>query len=357
MNYRIAEIFEDTAMGDSGTEIIDIDVQNPISMIAIQQRSTGSGDAITAHLAAVIPKVEIVDGSDRLFSVGGYELDAFDFYHRKRVPFGVNTYLSGVQGIKTYYLNFGRYLWDEVLAFDPTRFKNPQLRITYDKDAGGNASSALELQVVAYMFDEKMITPTGFLMHKEIKKYTLSQGGWEPTPMPTDYPWRMLLIASRYTGKHPHSQFREVKLTEDVDKRVPIHFDTMNLIKWIQSEYPAYVENLYAPAPAAEKTFYITPGYMALFAGCGEVASTISQAAGYGQGGTIALTASAASNIYGQIMGYCPHNAVVVPFGKQDVIEDWYDVARVGSLKLLIKGHASCNEGNIQICLQQLRRY
>lgn len=357
MNYRIAELFQDTAMGASGTEIIDINVQNPISQLAIQQRSTGAQDDPTAHLAAVLPKIEIVDGSDALFSLSAYEADAFDFYHRKKVPLNVNTYLSGVQGIRTYHLNFGRYLWDPELAFDPTKFTNPQLKITYDKDAGGCLSSDLELQVVANIFDEKAISPVGFLMHKEVKKYTLSQGAWEGTGMPTDYPWRMLLMSSRYDGRHPHNQFREIKLSEDVDRKIPFHFDTMNLIKWLQTNYPPYVENLYCSGGGAARTYYVTPAYMTCFAGCSEVAATIIQTAGWAHGGTLSLEGSAAGNIYGQIMGYCPHGSVCVPFGLEDVIEDWYDVTKIGSLKLHIKGHASCNEGDMQICLQQLRKY
>ena len=357
MNYRLAELFEDTAMGASGTEIIDINVEQPFSQLIIQQRSTGAQDAPTAHLAAVISKIEIVDGSDSLFSLAGYEADAFDFHHRKKVAFGINTYLSAVQGIKTYVLNFGRYLWDPQLAFDPTKFKNPQIKITYDRDAGGCLSSALELQVIAKLFDEKAVSPMGFLMHKEIKSYAIGAGTWEYTDMPTDFPWRMLLMTARADGKHPHAQFREIKLSEDVDRKVPFHFDTMNLIKWIQTNYPIYQENLYCSGGGAARTYYVTPAYAAVFAGCGEVAMNILQAAGFASGGTLSLTGSAAGNIYGQVMGYCPHGSVVVPFGLQNEIEDWYDVSKVGNLKLHIKGHASRTAGNLQICLQQLRTY
>lgn len=357
MNYRTAELFNDTGMAATGTEIIAIDVQNPISQLVIQQRSVGSSSTPTAHLAACLPKVEIVDGSDRLFSLAAYELDAFDFYHRKKVPFGINTYLTGVQGIKTYIINFGRYLWDPELAFDPKRFKNPQLRITYDRAAGGSVSNALEIQVVAKIFDEKSVSPVGFLMHKEIKRYAIGAGTWEDTDLPTDYPYRMLLMSARAPGKHPHGQFREIKLSEDVDKKIPFHFDTTNLIKWMQTEYPQYVENFYGPGDGNAKTYYITPAFAAVFAGVGNQAMNIFQAAGLAQGGTLVLTGSAGGNITGQVMGYCPHGSVCVPFGLQDQIDDWYDVSQIGKLKLHIKGHASRTAGDLQICLQQFRRY
>jgi len=357
MFYRIAELFNDTGMGAAGTEIIDINVEQPITQMIIQQRSTGAQDTPTAHLAAVLPKIEIIDGSDVLYSLASYEADAFDFYHRKQAAFGANVYLNGVQGIKTYILNFGRFVWDPLLALDPMKFKNPQLKITYDRDAGGCLSSALEIQVVVKLFDEKAVSPSGFLMHKEIKKYTPVAGTWEYTNMPTDYPWRMLLISSRYTGRHPHAQFREIKLSEDVDKKIPFHFDTNNLIKWIQTNYPKYREDLFCSNGGAARTYYVTPAYNVWFAGHGENAVTIQEGASGGAGGTISLEGSAASNIYGHVDGYCPHGSVVFPFGLQNEIEDWYDVSKVGSLKLHTKAHAGWTSGDIQICLQQLRRY
>lgn len=357
MNYRIAELFNNTSMPASGTEPIALDVQNPISQIIIKQRSTGAQDAPTAHLAAVLPKIEIVDGSDVLFSLAAYEADAFDFYHRKKVPLNSNTYLNGAQGMRSYHLNFGRFLWDPVLALDPAKFKNLQLKITYDKDAGGCLSSALELQIVAMLFDERAVSPMGFLMHKEIKKFTIGQGSWERTDMPTDYPWKMLLMSSRYLNRHPHKQFREVKLSEDVDRKIPFHFDTMNLVSWLQANYPLYMENLVCAVPAHSRANFVTPSYNVSFAGCGEVAVDILQDSSLHGGGTLYLEASAPSNVTGNVMGYCPHGSVAVPFGLENEIDDWYDVSKIGSLKLHTLGHDSANEGDMQICLQQLRPY
>jgi len=358
MFYRTTELFKDTAMGASGTEIIDINVQKPISQLIIHQRSTGSGDVPTAHLAAVVSKIEIVDGSDVLYSLSGYEAQAFDFYHRKMVPLNANVYLTGVQGITCYVLNFGRYLWDELLAFSPGKFSNPQLKITYDRDAGGNNSSALELQVVAHLFDEKEVTPAGFLMHKEIKKYSLSNLSWEYTDLPTDYAYRMLMVQSIYPGKSPHSQFREMKLSEDVDKKIPFDFITNELIKFMQTQYPLFVENLRGSgaAAAADRTYYVTPAYVAHFSG-----ELVKNAAGYvradeGNGGTIVMKTSVAGNLIGLVQGFCPHGSVVVPFGKPDIVEDWYGVKDIGSLKLNVKGGTTVGSGSTaQICLQQYR--
>lgn len=357
MNYRLAELYNNTSLGSTGTEPISFDMQNPISQLIIQQRSTGSVDIPTAHLAACLPKIEIVDGSDVLFSLAAYELDAFDFYHRKKVPLNQNTYLPGSQGIRTYHINFGRYLWDTELAFDPTKFKNPQLKITYDRAAGGAVSSALELQVVAQLFDEKAVSPRGFLMYKEIKKYTLDQGTWEYTDMPTDFPWRMLLISSRSDTKHPHRQFREIKLSEDVDKRIPFHQETSNLVKWLQTSYPQYVENLLVAVPASTRVNYVTPAYNAVFAGSPQIAVDVFQYPNQGNGGTLTLEASAPANVTGIVAGFCPHGSVGIPFGIEDQIDDWYDVSKIGNLKLSLKAHASCAEVDLQICLQQLRLY
>jgi len=357
MNYRIAEIFKDTAMGAAGTEIINIDIADPISQIMIKQRSTGNGDVATAHLAAVLPNIEIVDGSDVLYSLAAYEADAFDFYHRKVVPANINNYLDDVQGIRTYYLNFGRYLYDRVLALDPGKFRNLQLKITYDRDAGGNASDLLELQVVAHIFDERKITPTGFLMHKQIRQYAIGAGTWEPTSMPTDYPWRMLMMSARADDRGPHFQFREIKLSENTDERIPFHFDTMNLIDWIRQNTPLYMEDLYNAVTTGGITAYITPAWEVKYAGTMEEAVAGYVTASYGMGGTLGMTSSVSANALGMVIGSCPHGAVIVPFGDLNDLEDWYDVREIKKLKLHIKGHATRTAGNLQICLQQYRPY
>lgn len=360
MFYRTVEIFEDTAMGASGTEIIDIDVANPISQIVIQQRSTGDGNTITAHLAEVIDKIEIVDGSNVLYSLDGYEAKAFDFYHRKKEPLDTCKYLNNVQGIMIYVLNFGRYLWDEVLALDPTKFTNPQLKITYDRDGGGNASDLLEIQVVAHLFDEKVVSPVGFLMHKEIKKYTLSSQAWEDTDLPTDFPYRMLMVQSLSAGKHPHSQFREMKLSEDTDRKIPFDFLTMNLIKFMQVEFPGYEEDYYGVNTVAgtAQNIFVTPAYFAKFVAIGERDSAGDVSANEGHGGTVSVIKATAGNMIGTVRGFCPHGAVVVPFGKPMELDDWYDVSKIGSLKLKLKGGTSPGSNSTaQICLQQLRKY
>jgi len=67
---------------------------------------------------------------------------------------------------------------------------------------------------------------------------------------------------------------------------------------------------------------------------------------------------TAAGNVQFQIRGKNPHGCICIPFGEQDVIEDWYDVTKLGSLKLRIKGGPDAAAGDANnIITQQLRRY
>jgi len=66
------------------------------------------------------------------------------------------------------------------------------------------------------------------------------------------------------------------------------------------------------------------------------------------------ITESAyAQNI--KVSGMCPHGTVCIPFGKQDIIEDWFDVKGIGSLKLDVKNGVA--DATNRLFIQQLRDY
>jgi len=213
MNYRLATILAREAVAGDKTKVIDLNLVDPVSQMQVIYESTGAASGPPAALAAAcVTKIELVDGSDVLYMLDGYGAQAVDFYHRKKEPPNLNVYLNTFNAQMVFNMNFGRWLWDPILAFDPRKYKNPQLKISIDVDAGGQTSSAGFLTVMANLFDEKIVSPTGFLMQKEIKEYNLGSSTNEPTLMPTDYPIRKLFIKSLVPGTGTESCFANIKL-------------------------------------------------------------------------------------------------------------------------------------------------
>jgi hypothetical protein len=363
MNYRLATLLERTAFTADKTEIIDIDVIDPISQIQVVYECTGYSTAtFQGHPALCITKIELVDGSDVLFSLSGKEAQALDFYHNKIVPPNLLYYLNDINAEQIFNLNFGRFLYDPDFALDPSRFKNLQLKVSVDINGGGRSSDGGYLSVLAHLFDEKPVAPVGFFMAKEIKTYTLAAAAHEYTDLPVDHPYRKLLLNAQVYGYYPDVEIDTVKLTQDVDKKVPFNQSMRQIIRAIQAQTPPWIEHLHTSCPAAGGDYnYITPTYEPGFSLTpwdvpASAATTLS--ADYGDGGRARFgSTSVIGNIQALVRGWLPHGAIEIPFGLQNDPDDWFDVAAIRSLKLDVKGGASLGAGTAQIYLQQFRRY
>ena len=361
MNYRLSTIHARKTYTSDITEIIDLNLVDPLSQLIIELAVTGVGDASTAHAIACLEKIELVDGSDVLFSLSGYEAEAVDIYNNKAMRKNWNPYLTGMDVQRFVAINFGRYLWDPQLAFDPKKFRNPQLKLTLNIDAGGNASNSNKLQVWGAMFDQKEVSPIGFLMHKEIKSYIMTASGHEYTDMPRDYSYRKLLLRCQKAGTEPNQLVNHVKLSEDQDKKIVLDHGTEDIFRTIAETNPMITELIMFPITTTSGNRYCTPTTR-VNGNITEWAAAIAAGAMAfydGDGGRFkAICATGPTNAQAVVNGWLPHATWEIPFGLQDMIEDWYDVTKVGSLKLDITGESGlAGTETLQIFLQQLRRY
>jgi len=361
VNYRLATILARGAIESDLTVDVDIDVKDPITQLVIVY-DTLNGATATAdgYPAACVTKIELIDGSDVLYSLSGVEAQAVDFYHNQKEPANHVRYLGGNYSHSIMNLNFGRYLYDPELALDPARFSNLKLRITIDRNAGGHSSVFGLLAVFAHLFDEKVISPVGFLMHKEVKSYTLANSSHEYTDLPLDYPYRKLLIRAQRPGVEPHFQIDHLKLSQDVDKVVPFNLTMNDMIRAIVSQTRPYREGILGNGTSAGAYFYCVPSYMVTFGGAlwRDAADTFSANFFDGDGGRfIERQGTSGPNWTVNLAGWLPHAVIDIPFGRQEDIADWFDVSGIGNLKLDITGGGSVGTAYAQIMLQQLRRY
>ena len=362
MNYRLATILQRLAVGSDYTETIDLNLADPVTQFHIVYESTaGASGSPDHHAAKCITKIELVDGSDVLFSLSGQECQAVDWYHNKREPANLNLYLEGQRVEMVFNINFGRYLYDPLFAFDPRKFTNPQLKISINRGAGGVTSTAGFIQVLAKIFDGKTVEPIGFLMHKEIKNYGLGAASHEYTELPTDYPYRKMFIAAHREDNAMDWLINTIKLSEDNDRKIPFDASLYQLLRAIVGASRPYREVIIGSLGAPTGNFYCTPNYWpTLIATAWEGSNqpyTITCFGGDGGKGDF-YCENNITNYNLAVEGYAPHGVIEIPFGLQDDPDDWYDVTTLGSLRLdILSGAGRSTADTVQIFLQQLRKY
>jgi len=362
MRYRLATIHPAEDYGPSGTKTIDIKIPDVISRIEIMAGFLNGDATQSEHPAANVTKLELVDGSDVLYSLTGKCAQAVDYYDQRKTLSNNCTRTIGAYQQAVFAINFGRYLWDLALGFDPKKFKNPQLKISWDEDIANTACIVNSFKIDAHCFDELVPSPIGFLQNKEVLAYAPSANAYEYIELPTDYPIRRMFIQALVAGVDIGGLLSEFKLGEEEWKKIP--FDTTFSWVWnrIVREYGLYREFINTHAETTGKLLYVTPvrcfaGYGAINAGTHGITNVLNIWPGVG--GQITLWAAVDSpEIMAEVAGYAPHGVLDFLFGQEMLIDDWYDVTKLKSAKFRVKAGASAlSTHTFRLFLQQLRRY
>ena len=361
MNYRTTKLLDGTDVGASGTKVIDVNVQQPISRIRLYWQVTMPNvKAMNSYQHRDISKIELVDGSDVLFSMNGGQAQALCIYDRKIPTMNYKQKLPENSLASNYGIDFGRFLHDPMLALDPTRFRNLQLKITYDEDVAKSGVTANELEVIADLFDEKVISPIGFLMSKEHYSATPPSAGYSYIDLPTDHPFRKLLIQGYLSGYEPWYTVSEARLDEDNEKKIPFDWNIERYYRMMQAEWTPVEEGLIGDATVGGAAFYMTPTdyytIPAIMSAGGTVAGVTCSS--WQRGGVVTLLSiGGVQGAMGIVRGYLPNHCVEFPFGDPKDIDDWYDVTKLGSLRLRLKVGTYSASAIQAVVLQQLRRY
>ncbi len=356
MNYRISKLLAHKAYTADGTEVIDINLSDMISFFTIEFGSVAADNVHDNTPMDALTKIELIDGSDVLFSLDGVEAEALDWYQRGgRSMTNWNMWLTGNESDRAITIMFGRDLYDPLYALNPNNYKNLQLRITLDISEGGCSPATVYLTVNAGVFDEKSISPVGFFTSKEIKQYTMADTVHEYTDLPTDYSYRALYFRAVLAGTEPVQCLTNIKLSEDQDKRIPYDITQNDLARQIQGNYPLVEEECFSVCQTSQTTIFCMPttGVVAHVTSWAAAVAELNVGAYDGDGGRLYLDAATASgNVQVSIKGSIPHCVFELPFGRKDDPTDWYNVSGIGSLKLDITGGAAA-QGHI--FLQQVR--
>lgn len=358
MKYRKATVLAQESATTPATKTIDLDLTEVISRLRIQVRATNSNNTMIGHPAKIIKNVQLVDGSDVLLSLTGEELQAVSFYGTKKRQMDVISFMTGDITQPAMDIFFGRHMWDSLLAFDPKKFTNPQLKIQHDLGLGGSTPTAMTLAVYADLFDEKVVSPSGFLMNKEIYSYNAAANAHKYIDLPTDFPYRMLIIQALAPDKMPSDQLNNIKLSENIDKKVVMDLGVKDLLKNLLTETDPLIEDILAYIANTSTRVWTQIGYEGVAVGNNYGLTGYLMANGGIAGGTFNATSATSANVRFLTRGWCPHSALQIMPGNLDDPEDWYDPTALKSLRLDILGDtAPTTTTPVNIITQQIRKY
>lgn len=366
MNVRddVLEVRDD--MGTSGTKTYNLEYTDIISGLDLLIEATNGATSNKSNpVERNITTIEIVDGSDVLWSLPGdvaYALFSQEYGHPPKEDY------CGAGGGSPYVqipIRFGRELYDPQLALDPKKFKNPQLKVTFDEatvraaSATGFSSDSFNLSIVAHLM-EKAGVPAGFLMAKDLYDFTTAASGDERVDMPIDYPYRQLMIRVYEAGVFVLSSITNYELNCDGGKFKPFDMHSRYVADRMCEIYPPTSKKGYSTVDDAD----VIQTWVALEAAAsiyGHTSSTIASASSFWpsqftvQTYTHAGVAVNGQAVHWECEGWAPHNTMFLPFGRLNEMAEWFDAPNYGSVRLYLtqaNANAECN-----VCVQQYRRY
>jgi hypothetical protein len=364
MKYREIEVFAAKDLGAAGVETIDLDMVDPLTVMYLRfsSKTVTVSDMLASHVSC-LSKIELVDGSDVLFSLTGEQAQALAFTMTGVMPLNELNVVVGQYATSIVPIYFGAYLFDPEMAFDPKRFKSPQLKITWDEDAWNTSVVVNSFKVVATAFDEQQITPKGFLMSKEVKSFTPVASSYEYTDMPTDYPYRLLMLQATSTDKTPCEVIDKVKLSEEHDKRIPFDMNGSDLFRLYNQSKGLIHETIRLNETAADAMAlymapsYLTRGFIQYDADVVAADDDFSQPSFAHNKITIPATVNFVPYTL-TVSGYCPYGCLWYQFGEGKDIESFYDVTRLNHLRLVYQAASSVGTSpQTKIITQQFRSY
>jgi len=358
MNTRIAQVMAQVDLGPAGTHIIDINLKDIVSRLVVKFRAINGSDGLSAHPAANITKIELVDGSDVLFSLSGFQAQALNYYDRERLPWSY-VYSADTKGNTAMFgIDFGRYLYDPLLGFDPGKFINPQLKITYDEDVSNTDCTENYCEVIAHIFDDLPVDPPGFFMTKEVYSYIVGTSGYEYLDLPVDFITHQIYFKGLLAYYDLTGEVAAFRLSEDNDRKIPLDITSYLLQEQVFEQYGFCEEHAKIYAGAGVINIPGMPSGEAHALGSAEGAAELLSV--WSQGGGLFGTSNTGGTMRGRLkmIGVLAHGMIPLLPKPGPAIADWYDVTKLGSLKLRINdGATAADTVTGEVVVKQYRPY
>lgn len=361
----------ETQSSDASTKTIDLDIVDPISALIFRFTGTnGTTSNLNNFISDIITKIEIVDGSEVLYSLTLAELEALQFYKTGKPPaMFPSEWASGSQRHEAMML-FGRRLWDQDYALDARKFKNPQLKITWNLAAIravsatlGFATGTLGISVVAKIMENMAVAPSKYLMAKELLNFTSSatSGAEERKELDTDKIYRMLMTRHWVQLSDINEITSDLKLTADSDKYIAFNrkladmdaealqlFGASRLkhdMRIADNTQTRLLHNKEPDVRAAWTTQNLFDIWGIAYQWSSEIKSWLGSHAGAADATAREMTAVEE--------GHALHATLPIPFGDMDKPETWFDPTGLKKLELVFTSGGTA--GSCAVVAEQVR--
>lgn len=339
-NYREVDLLPTKAVGASGTETIDIAIDEPLTSLSVYFSSVNEAaveDEVPPE--GCLDKIEIIDGGQVYWSTTGPEVLAAFVYETNRWPNAwYDERTSNEQNVMLPLL-FGRYLGDEEFAFSPTKLLNPQLKITWTRNAKHTTTGyQLGVRVKAM---QGVAPPSKALMVKNIKSWTSPGTGIESTSLPVNLDYRKLYIHTYIIKRYYAELVTHFKLDCDVGKLIVFDVSQYGFLDLVKDAFPSVMHS----ATICMDDGVWKESFTGNLEGCavnsgspGYFANAWHASASRYQQWSETHAGAAAADVPSVIdlRGYLPWTTYCYPFGRQQEPASWFKASRFGQIQLQV---------------------
>lgn len=366
MRFRDYYFKREATVADSDTVVIDINVKDPISYITVEYEATnGATSALDHEIHDDVTTIELVDGSEVLWSLSMAQARALNFFELKQLPHHSQSEAGGAVQEEKCVLHFGRFPDDPEFYFDPTKYRNPQLRLTHNltiSATAGFATGTGKVTVMARLIEKGAGPHRGMMSAKVRKSWTTAGSGDEEIELPRDLKYRMMLIQALLSTYTPQEIISKLKMSCDGDKYVPFELYTEDIVDMNLRLFgmARQFKTLYrADAESALLDLYDIRSALARPAS----ADTVVQVAGVDaeqvtiNGMTYTTTPTIANMSTDSVPvvaeGLAPYACLAIPFGSLQDPDDWFDPTEFGDIRLYATQATA--SASAAVILQQVR--
>ena len=352
---------------DARTWTFNINLVDPVTEFKVwffaKNHATGPNEA--GCIPYLIEEIAVVDGSEVIAAMNGPECFSMNCFDQGKPPLVWEQEHAGMSQYWCLPITFGRHLWDPNWIFDPTKFRNPQIRISFNLNAvaavgaGAYATGTAQISVWAKVMEEGA-EPVGYLMNKQLKEFASLASGQEVTYLPTDFPIRKLLVRAYKKAGDMTDAITRLKLSQDEDKWIPWDLNSADFIFLMRDWFPEFEFHLKKEGDDNEQREHYGGQYPHGMI-CGGEQDRIVNVSGFANNiytlHAITDAGAGATEVQHWIdtKTRTPFDCYCYPFGDQMVPESWLEVGRMGNLRLILtQGATGYTE---QIVVQQAHPY